>query len=87
VKFIDGYPGKYVILARRSGNRWIVAGINAQKEPLKTTISVPMYSAGSSVKLYSDNPQLVGNVKDVKINKKQQIEITIPCNGGVVITD
>lgn len=87
VKFIDGYPGKYVILARRSGNRWIVAGINAQKEPLKTTISVPMYSAGSSVKLYSDNPQLVGNVKDVKISKKQQIEITIPCNGGVVITD
>lgn len=87
VKFIDGYPGKYVILARRSGNRWIVAGVNAQKEPLKTTINIPMYSVGSGVKLYSDNLQLVGNVKDVKINKKQQIEITIPCNGGIVITD
>ena len=34
VRFIDGYPGKYVILARRSGNRWFVAGINAESQPL-----------------------------------------------------
>ena len=27
-RFIAGYPGEYVILARRSGNKWYLAGIN-----------------------------------------------------------
>ena len=30
VKFIDGYPGKYLVVARRSGARWYVAGINGE---------------------------------------------------------
>ncbi|MBQ5941529.1 glycoside hydrolase family 97 protein [Massilia sp. AB1] len=29
VRFIDGYPGRYAIIARRSGDSWYVAGINA----------------------------------------------------------
>lgn len=29
VKFLDGYPGKYYVVARRSGKKWYVAGINA----------------------------------------------------------
>ena len=33
--FLDGYPGKYCVLARRHGDRWYVVGVNAQKEPLK----------------------------------------------------
>jgi hypothetical protein len=28
VHFIAGYPGKFVVLARRAGDRWFVAGIN-----------------------------------------------------------
>ena len=34
-KFIDGYPGKYVILARRSGSKWYVAGVTSDGTPLK----------------------------------------------------
>jgi len=30
VKFIDGYPGKYLVVARRSGGRWYIAGINGE---------------------------------------------------------
>ena len=29
VRFIDGYPGRYAVIARRSGDSWYVAGINA----------------------------------------------------------
>jgi len=29
VRFIDGYPGRYAIIARKSGDSWYVAGINA----------------------------------------------------------
>ena len=87
VKFIDGYPGKYVILARKSADCWYVVGINAEKEPLKKTISLPMFAAGSELRLYSDDTQLNGSVKMIKHNKKQQLTVTIPCNGGVVITE
>ncbi len=85
VKFIDGYPGKYVILARRCGDKWYVVGINAESEPLKQTITLPMFDKGTEMTVYSDDAQLNGSVKVLKQNKKQQVTVTIPCNGGVVI--
>ena len=85
VKFIDGYPGKYVILARRCGDKWYVVGINAENEPLKKTITLPMFDKGADLTVYSDDAELNGSVKPLKQNKKQQMSITIPCNGGVVI--
>ncbi|MBP5570027.1 MAG: glycoside hydrolase family 97 protein [Prevotella sp.] len=85
IRFIDGYPGRYAIIARRCGSQWFVAGINADEQPLKKTISLPMISAGSQLKVYSDDANLQGSVKAMKQNKKQQFTVTIPCNGGVVI--
>lgn len=85
VKFVDGYPGKYVIIARRSGNTWYVAGVNAEKTALTRKITLPMLNAGATAKMYSDDAQLNGSVKEVKINKKKQMTVTIPCNGGLVI--
>ena len=84
VRFIDGYPGRYVIIARRCGAKWYVAGINADAQPLKTTISLPTTSP--TVQLYSDDAQLNGSVKTMKV-KKNKLTVTIPCNGGIVITD
>ena len=86
VRFIDGYPGRYVIMARRCGDRWYVAGVNAEAQPLKRTISLPMFEAKTPLTVYGDDAQLSGIVKTVRQNKKQQVTITIPQNGGVVIT-
>lgn len=33
VQFLDGYPTRYVVLTRRTGNRWYVAGLNGTTEP------------------------------------------------------
>ena len=86
VRFIDGYPGKYILLARRSGDKWYVVGVNAEQQPLKKVITLPMFEKGTSVDIYSDDAQLQGSLKSVKLNKKKQLAITIPCNGGLVIT-
>ena len=86
VKFIDGYPGRYAILARRSGDRWLVAGINASEQPLKTTITLPMFDKSAPLTVYADDATLNGSVKTVKQNKRQQLTVTIPQNGGVVVT-
>ena len=86
VRFIDGYPGKYVILARRHGDKWYIAGVNAQKETLKLKVNLPMFSNGEKVKLFSDDKALQGSVKQIEIGKKQELQLAIPCNGGVLIT-
>ena len=91
VRFIDGYPGKYAIIARRAGNTWYIAGINAEKQPLKKTITLPMFAKDTQLTVYADDPKyasdpnLTGSVKTVKQNKKQQLTITIPENGGALI--
>jgi hypothetical protein len=33
VRFLDGEPGKYVVIARRAGKQWFVAGLNADDKP------------------------------------------------------
>ena len=84
-RFIDGYPGKYIIMARRNGTQWYVVGINAEEQSLKKTITLPMFDKGTQLQVYSDDAQLNGSVKTIKQNKKQQLTVTIPCNGGIVI--
>ena len=86
VRFIDGYPGKYIILARRHGDKWYIAGVNAQKETLKLKVNLPMFSNGEKVRLFSDDKVLQGGVKQIGIGKKQELQLSIPCNGGVLIT-
>ena len=85
VRFIDGYPGKYVILARRHGDKWYIAGVNAQKETLKLKVNLPMFSNGEKVRLFSDDKALQGGVKQIEIGKKQELQLSIPCNGGILI--
>ena len=80
VRYIDGHPGKYVILARRSGNKWYIAGVNAMNQPLKQTLSLPMLEPKSQVTLYMN-----GEKKMVKLSRKQTIDVEIPTNGGLVV--
>ncbi|MBQ5693916.1 MAG: glycoside hydrolase family 97 catalytic domain-containing protein, partial [Bacteroidaceae bacterium] len=80
VRFVDGYPGKYVILARRSGNKWYIAGVNAMNQPLKQPLSLPMLEPKSQVTLYMN-----GEKKMVKLSRKQTIDVEIPTNGGLVV--
>lgn len=87
VRFIDGYPGKYVILARRKGDKWFVVGVNANKELLKIKVSLPMMPSGTAVQLYRDDQQLNGRVESVKLNKKQEMILEIPSNGGILIVN
>jgi hypothetical protein len=85
VKFIDGYPGKYAIIARRAGDHWFIVGVNADKEPLKSNIDLSMYGKGAELMVYSDDAQLNGSVTTVKA--KKQMTVTIPTNGGLVIVN
>ncbi len=87
VRFLEGYPGKYVILARRKGAKWYIAGINAESKTLKTKLKLDMLDSGVAVNYYTDDEQLNGKVSTLKISKNKEVEIKIPKNGGVLITN
>jgi hypothetical protein len=93
-RFIDGYPGQYVVMARRCGEKWYVVGISAEDvsakngktQPRKLTLSLDMFDKGTQLALYTDDASLNGSVKNVVQNKKQTLLVTIPKNGGFVLT-
>ena len=85
-QFIDGYPGRYAVLARRHGDDWYVAGISALKEPLKLTLDLPMFTAGSQLKYYVDDPKTGQPVlTTLKVDKKGKAKVEIQPNGGLII--
>ncbi|RKR09032.1 glycosyl hydrolase family 97 [Flavobacterium sp. 90] len=85
VRFLEGYPGKYVVLARRKGTKWYIAGINAQKETLKIKMKLPMIISGTSLTGYFDDEKLNGEAKTIKLKNNQEVEIKIPSNGGMLL--
>lgn len=79
-RFIEGYPGKYVVLARRSGDKWYLAAINAMQEELKLNLDIS-FMTSTDVSLYDDKK---GEVQSVKV-KKGTYKCTIAPNGGLVL--
>ncbi|WP_442795682.1 glycoside hydrolase family 97 catalytic domain-containing protein [Pelobium manganitolerans] len=81
---IDGYPGKYVVLARRHGKQWYVAGANATKEAIKLKLQLPMLG-GKTTALYNDDTHKAPFTESVKISKAGKINIEIQPSGGFVL--
>lgn len=83
-RYLDGYPGKYVVLARKATNgKWYIAGLNAQKEPLILTLNLSDF--GTLTQLYVDNMNGEPTISSVKPDKKGNVKITIQPNGGCII--
>lgn len=83
--FIDGYPGKYCILARQHAGKWYIAGINAQKEILDIKINIPML-AGQKVVKYSDNKKREPQKNEERIKTNGEVQLFIQPDGGIVLT-
>ncbi|MDI9864158.1 glycoside hydrolase family 97 catalytic domain-containing protein [Flectobacillus sp. DC10W] len=81
--FVDGYPGKYCVLARRHGSEWYLVGINAEKTALKINVKLPMF-AGKTVAEYSDDDKRNPIFKSSKVNSSGEATLTIQPEGGVI---
>ena len=84
-KFIDGYPGKLVVLARKSGGRWYVAGING--EAVEKTVSLDLRFAparGTGFTITDGEGQLFER-KPVNLRAARKLDVTLKPNGGFVM--
>jgi len=82
--FIEGYPGKYCVLARRHGDTWYIAGINAEQKERTITVTLPMLS-DEELQLYSDNEDKQPQLSRLRLQKNKQIKLKLWSNGAAVI--
>lgn len=82
-RFIDGYPGKYVVLARRKADHWYIAAVSAEKKPLKLTLDLPMLE-GKNATMLLDAPK--GKlVKQAPKLKKGKLTLTLQPESAAII--
>lgn len=89
-RLIEGFPTKYVVIARRHGSDWYIAGMNATEKPLKLELDLPMM-AGKTVDYYNDKTIKKGQtvpdsqLQKLKVDKKGKAKVVIQPNGGLIL--
>jgi alpha-glucosidase len=86
-KFIDGYPGKFAVFARRGEGRWYVAGINGEATERELLLDLSELSGRGSGTLITDGG--AGNLsfrqESVRLASDKKLKITLQPRGGFVI--
>ena len=98
-QFIDGYPTKYCIIARKHDGHWYIGGLNGTDHPMTLTVNLPML-AGKIVKYYVDKPRRIIKQEDkenvdsyaseltsLKIDKSGNAKVTLQPLGGIIIVE
>ena len=80
-RLIDGYPGRFVIMARRCGNRWYVAGINGLDTPQDLSVPLDFIGKKQSVSTFEDSENAPWNIQT---RKEVPQEIHFQPRGGFV---
>lgn len=82
--YVDGYPGKYIVLARRHNTDWYLGAVSALNEPLKLKLDLPMF-AGKQIRLISDDKTKTSTRSQSAVPADGSFEITVQPKGGCVI--
>lgn len=82
-KYVAGFPGKEVVIARKAGDRWYVAGING--ENIQKTISIDLSTLGvdGNVTLITDGEEY-GSLASKNTLLSALKDISLKPNGGFV---
>jgi len=81
-KLIDGYPGKFVVMARKAGNKWYIAGING--ENTAKGISFDSSKFGKKAKLIVDGKEDLSFVQS-ELNTDGKTAVNMKPYGGFVM--
>lgn len=83
VKFISGFPGKEVVLARKAGDKWYVAGINGEAEAKTISLDLSVFKKQKAT-LFADGKGLPDF--DISSALPNSIKtVNVQPNGGFLI--
>jgi hypothetical protein len=80
-KFIDGYPGKYIIMARKKDTIWHIVGINGETTTKEIEIDLS-FVTNSSGFIISENEK---GFQQLPITKSSKLKVTLKPHGGFVV--
>jgi len=85
-KFIDGFPGKFVVIARKFEGTWYVAGINGENMDKNLNIKLNFLKTTKSATLITDGKDNRSfNTEKIIYTPNDPLEINIKGNGGFVL--
>ena len=83
VKFIDGYPGKFVALARKAGNKWYIACINGENVERSIDLNLSAFKKQKGLLITDGTEPLTFRTE--KIDPGFKANFVLKPNGGLVI--
>ena len=87
VRFLTGYPGRYVVLARRRGDAWYIAGLNGEAVEREITLDLRQLAAGQTLRLITEGEDALGfRQLNVAVPAHGQLRLTLQPRGGFVAT-
>lgn len=86
IKFIDGYPGKFAVIARQGDGRWYIAGINGDVTERKLNLNLSDVPIRGSGQLITDGEggNLSFRQSIVQLSPNRKFEVTLKPHGGFV---
>jgi alpha-glucosidase len=86
VRFVDGFPGRHVVIARQGEGRWYLAGINAQPADAKLTLSLADLTVRSGTLITDgDGGNLSFRQERVQLDANKTLVVSLRSRGGFVI--
>lgn len=83
-RFIDGYPGKYCVIARRKDTKWYIAAINGENIEKNISVNLPMLK-GKKATVIQDHKGSESKVSQKDFSKTNSFDLKLAPNGGTVI--
>jgi hypothetical protein len=84
--FMDGFPGKFVVMARKSGKTWYVAGINGEANSKEINFTLPFITKDLKASLYTDGETNRSfSTSELQLRKGKKISLVLEPTGGFVM--
>ncbi len=84
-KFIDGYPGRYAVVARRHGDTWYVAGVSNLDHAVTLKLRLPMFKKGEKINMINDGKMAMPIQSELKLKDPQSVEVVLHPSSGFVL--
>jgi len=82
INFIEGYPGQYCVLARRNGDIWYLAGINAGTSRKVSILPFFLPAGNYNAQLFRDDDHGRVVSEEITLNNSKILNIYMISNGG-----
>jgi hypothetical protein len=83
-RFIAGYPGRDVALARRHGDRWYIAVTNGETKRKELALNLP-FLAGRTLTLIHDGPNQTAATRQITVGADGGLTLALEVGGGAIL--